>query len=645
MKKEIFLKKESLDTAKEKFRNKLKELEIHKLLNEVEIPSVSALGRITSRQVIAKISNTFYNTSAVDGFATISHLTASATIVNPVKLKIGKDAIKVNTGDPIDFPFDTVVMIEDVEEKDGYVYLFAPHHFYENVRVVGEDYSKGEVIIPVYEKIRPEHIGLLISSLNETVFVFEKPKIFIIATGEEVKRLNEEIKKGDVIDSNSFMVSSIIESFGGEAYVSSQVLPNDEEIIKKAIIEASSKYHAVIVIAGSAKGTKDFTKDVFESIGEVLFHGVSIQPGKPIVVGFYGKTPLIGLPGFPVSNYIDAMIFLKILFEELLGYSLDVPTKINAVIKRDIPSSIGVEEFIRVKVSKIKDEIVCVPLKRGAANLSSVANGDGILRIEEELEGIPASSKVEIDLLKSFNEVSNQLLFIGSNDPLLEFLFNFAKKKDPHFKFGIVNAGSLQGLLSFSRGETLITSIHLFDSDTKTYNTPYIEKFLKGKSFVRILFALRNQGLIVKKGNPKKINSLKDLEKEDVRFINRQKGSGTRVFFDYLLQKESVDKTLIKGYEIEETTHIGVANAILNDVADVGLGIEYVANLFDLDFIKLGEEEYELIVDLSEFESARFKYFWDTLNSKEFLDIIKSFNGYTFKGEILEVRNEKETKY
>jgi putative molybdopterin biosynthesis protein len=629
---EIFLKKESLSNAIKIFKDNLKKREVYKNLKEEEISVYDSLGRITSKPVVAKISNPFFNASAVDGFALKSKLTTYATINNPKVFEIGKDAIPVNTGDPIKFPFDCVVMIEDVEVNGDTLKVFSPLHLYENVRVIGEDFAKGEIVVPVYERITPAHIGVLISSYNEKIFVFEKPKVFVIPTGEEVKRLGETLNIGDVIDSNSYMISSILEEYGACVKISDKVLPNDFQILRNVISDASKDYHIIVVIGGSAKGSKDLITKVFESFAPVLFHGLTIQPGKPLVIGFNENVPLIGLPGFPVSSFIDAKIFLKVAIESFTGVSLEQPKEINATLKRDIPSSLGVEEFIRAKVTKIGDEIVCVPLKRGAANLTSVANADGIFRIKEEEEGIEANTQIKVDLLRSPDYVLEQLLFIGSNDPLLEFLLNSIRKRNPEFKFGIINVGSLGGLLSFDRGETIITSIHLFDGETRTYNSPFLKKYLKDGTYVRFHFVNRNQGIILKKGNPKNINSLKDLEREDVKFVNRQKGSGTRVFFDYLIDINGIDRRKINGYDLEETTHLGVANAINEGIADCGIGIEYVARLFDLDFITLGEEEYELIIRRDYFKSEMIQMILNEVKNENLEDILNDFPGYKLIG-------------
>ncbi|MEM3424137.1 MAG: molybdopterin biosynthesis protein [Nitrososphaeria archaeon] len=629
---EIFLKKEKLDRAINLFSSALKEKRVFENLKEEEIFTASSLGRITSRPVVAKISNPFFNASAVDGFALRSAETSYATINNPKLFKIGIDTVPVNTGDPILPPYDCVVMIEDVEIEGEYIKVFSPLHLYENIRVVGEDFAQGEIVIPVFEKITPAHIGVLIASNNERIFVFEKPKILVIATGEEVKRIGDKLKVGDVIDSNSFMIYSILEEYGADPVIYDEILPNNFDVLKEKIKEASPNYHMIVVIGGSAKGTKDLIAKVFESFSEVLFHGLTIQPGKPLVIGFNGKVPLIGLPGFPVSSYIDAKIFLKVALENFTGNSLCFPKEIIAKVKRDIPSSLGVEEFIRVKVEKIDNEVVCVPLKKGAANISSVARADGVIRIKEEEEGVEANSLVSVGLYKSVEDVFNQLLFIGSNDPLFEYLLNFIRRKDPFFKFGIVNVGSLGGLLAFERGETIITSVHLFDKETKLYNTPFLQKYLRSYHYVRFHLVNRNQGLIVQKGNPKEIRSLKDLERDDVKFVNRQKGSGTRVFFDYLAEENKLDKRKINGYEIEEITHLGVANAVKDGIADCGVGIEYVARVFDLDFIKLGEEEYELIIRKDYFEDLRIQ---TVINeSKNFIsqEFINDFKGYKFIG-------------
>ncbi|MGB9793563.1 molybdopterin biosynthesis protein [Caldisericum exile] len=634
--KEIFFKKESLESAIKIFSDALKEKRVFKKLKEEEISVYESLGRITSRPIVAKISNPFFNASAVDGFAVKSSLTVFATINNPKLFEIGKDAIPVNTGDPINYPFDSVVMVEDVEVTEKFIKIFSPLHMYENVRVIGEDFAKGEIVVPIYEKITPAHIGVLISSYNDRIFVLEKPKVFIIPTGEEVKRLGQDLKIGDVIDSNSYMIASFLKEFGADPYISDEIFPNDFDILRKIIEESSKKFHLIVVVGGSAKGRKDLIGDVFESFSKVLFHGLTIQPGKPLIIGFNGDVPLIGCPGFPVSSYIDSKIFLKVAVEHLTSVSLDFPRKILATVKRDIPSSLGIEEFVRVKLAKIDNDIVCVPLKRGAANLTTVARGDGILRIDENSEGISSGSQVEVELLKSEFEIISQLLFIGSNDPLLEYILNMVKKENPQFKFGIINVGSLGGLLSLARGETIITSIHLFDSETQTYNTPYLKKYLQPDSYLRLHLVNRNQGLIVQKGNPKGIKTLEDLERGDVKFINRQKGSGTRVYFDYLLSERSIDKEKINGYDLEETTHLGVANAVKDGIVDCGMGIEYVAKLFDLDFIELGEEEYELIIRKDYLQDPRIVQLLAKISEVEPKNLMRNFVGYKWVNKIKE---------
>jgi len=633
---EIFLKKEKLDKAVEIFRETLFKYKSFKMLKEEEIPVFSSLGRITSRPVYAKISHPFFNASAVDGYALAFSKTAGASINTPKEFSIGIDTIPVNTGEPVKSPFDCVVMIEDVIRGKDRIRIFSPLHLYENVRVIGEDFSKGEIVVPVYEKIRPEHIGVLIASGHNAVYVFEKPKVYIIPTGEEVKRLGEVLSEGDVIDSNSFMIASILESFGASFRISDRVLPNDVEIIRKEIEKASHEFHIIVLIGGSAKGSRDYIVDVLNSFSPVLFHGLNIQPGKPLAISFNGPIPLIGLPGFPVSSFIDAKIFLKIAVEVITGYSLDMPEKLECILKRAITSPLGVEEFVRVKVTNIGGENVCVPLKKGAANISTVSNGDGVLRIEENIEGIEKGTKVIIDLFKGKDEVLNQLLFVGSNDPLFEFYLNFLKKEFPWFKFGIINAGSLGGLLSFLRGETIITSIHLFDLESNSYNTPYLKKYLGEGTYARLHFANRNQGLIVRKGNPKGIKHISDLIRDDIRFVNRQSGSGTRVFLDYLLEKFKVNKSQIRGYEMEEITHLGVANAVLEGIADCGMGIEYVARVFDLDFVKLGEEEYEIIIRKDYLQDPAINLIIKNLNNENFLKELKRFAGYSFVGKFKE---------
>ncbi|MGB9694415.1 MAG: molybdopterin biosynthesis protein [Caldisericaceae bacterium] len=658
---EIFLKKRSLEEALGVWQSLIKTYVAKYPLKEEKISVFDSLGRVSSQEVVSKLSSPSYNASAVDGFAVHSSETFLADIKNPKELVIGVGAIPVNTGDAMPDGFDSVVMIEDVfagnkleeinESKINSVKVLSNDNFqsgesikvpfpvapFRNVRLIGDDFSAGDTLVHPNQKIRPEHISIMLAGGVDSLYVKEKPVVCIIPTGEEIKHPFEKLEKGDIFDTNSYMLKAMVEDSQGIGYVT-DVLPNDENKIANAIKYNFDKAHIIVVIGGSAKGTKDLVSKIVSSVGKVLVHGLSIQPGKPLLIGSINDKPILGMPGFPVSCFLDAQFFLKSAIEIFTEPNKTFGS-IDALVLRPIPSSVGVKEFIRVKVADVSGQIIAVPLKKGAGVLSSVTEADGIFAIPENLEGIESGTRITVDLFRPENYVRNQLLFIGSNDPLLNALFDFTARRNPDFRVGVVNAGSFGGLLAMENGECSISSVHLFDAETGTYNKTFIKKYLSKEALV-INFSLRKQGLIVKKNNPKNINSISDLVRPDVKFVNRQKGSGTRVLFDYLLRENGIDEMRVNGYDYEEYTHLGVANAVKLGNADCGVGIEYVARLFDLDFVNIKDEEYDLIVLKEELRKPDIRLVLETIKSEDFRKFARNFKGYEFLGGFNEKTNQ-----
>ncbi len=634
-KRELFLNKKTLKDAEKIWAKFLLERNYPLSLGTEFIETVEASGRTSAEAVYSKQSSPFYTASAVDGIAVKSEKTKGASISSPKILELDKDGKIVNTGDPLPPEFDAVIMIENIEITANRFKIFSSIQPYKNVRLIGEDIGIKETLLFPKEVISPAHIGVLLAGGISKIKVFKKPKFLIIPTGEEIKKPGKEISIGDIIDTNSYMFKSMIEKYGGDAVIA-EIHPNDVEKICDTLTKSKNYFDAFIIEGGSAKGLKDLSASVFKDIGKIFVHGISIQPGKPVILGeIFGK-PAFGMPGFPVSSFIVGHLFLKETVYKMRGVRPPKPKTINAVVKRPITSSIGVTEFVRVKLGTVNGEKIAVPLKKGAGVLSSVSNADGILKIDFDSEGIEAGSRAKVELL---NKISAErgIIFIGSNDPLLNFLFAFIKSKVNDFNFGIVNSGSLGGLLAFERGECNITAVHLFDETTEDYNRPFLKKYLT-KEYVSIPFSIREQGLIVSKGNPKGIRGIKDLTRKDIVFVNRQKGSGTRVITDYLLKKNGIFPEQINGYTHEEYTHLAVANNVKLGGADCGIGIRYVAEALGLDFIPLKEEHYDLVFLKSEINRKEIRYILQFMKDAEFIKVASTFKGYKYIGGKL---NEK----
>ncbi len=627
---ELFLEKKTLKEAQKIWNRFLQSRNYPFALGTETVKTENALNRISAEVVYSKQSSPFYTASAVDGIAVDSEKTKGVSVSSPKVLELGKDGILVNTGDPLPEGSNAVIMMENAEITGKKFRIMSPVQPYKNVRLIGEDIGIKETLLFPKEKISSAHIGVLLAGGITRVKVYKKPGILIIPTGEEIKKPGDRINVGDIVDTNSYMFKSMAEECGASAMIS-KIHPNDISAICKTLRKNKDRFDIFLIEGGSAKGSKDFTAKVFEKCGKILVHGVSIQPGKPILLGEILGKPAFGMPGFPVSSFIAGYLFLKPTIYIMQGLTPPKPDKSIATVKRPITSSIGITEFVRVKVGKVEKETIAVPLKKGAGVLSSVSNADGLLRIDFDKEGVEAGTRVKVELLENRKNTPNGILFIGSNDPLLNFLFAFVKENAKDFNFGIVNSGSLGGLLAFERGECSITAVHLFDEKTETYNTPFLKKYLTKKYFT-IRLSVREQGLIVRKGNPKNIKGIKDLTRKDIVFVNRQKGSGTRVITDYLIKKEGISPDAIRGYEHEEYTHLAVANNVKLGGADCGMGIRYVADALGLDFIPLKKEPYDLVFLENERNRKEVKLLIKFMKDKNFIKVANKFKGYRYIG-------------
>ncbi len=588
----VFPENISLQEAWEKWG---KVLESIRPLPSEEIPVIHSLGRITAEPVIALNSSPFYNSSAMDGFAVRFEDTFGASETTPVRLKIGPEAVEVNTGDPLPEGFNAVLMIEDLQIENGYITFHAPATPYQNVRSVGEDIVKTELILPENHQIRPVDIGAMLAGGNTRVLVRKMPRAVIIPTGNEIIDPGTPLEKGKIIDYDSFMIGAIIEASGG-TFERVDVVPDSKELLKKTISDCLDKSDFVVTIAGSSAGTRDFCPDAIAELGDVLVHGIRIRPGKPVLLGLINEKPVLGIPGYPVSAYITFELFGIPLINRLRGLPDPPEERITAHISRPVSSTPGKEEFLRVKLGRVRDKFMATPVGRGAGALMSLQRADGIVRIPELSEGAAPGSEVTVRLLRPLHEIENTLVMIGSHDISIDILSNWLKKTHPSFSLSSAHVGSMGGILAIKRGEAHLAGTHLLDEETGEYNIPFIRKLLPDLPLRLVTFLRRQQGLIVPKGNPRGITGIQDLTRDDIVFINRQKGSGTRLLTDKCIREAGLDPSEIRGYEREEFTHMGVASSVLSGVADTGMGILTSAIALDLDFIPVATERYDIIV-------------------------------------------------
>ncbi len=622
-KQNVYLTNTDIDFVIENYLSKISP----DLIKPIETDVRNALGMITSKPVFAKLSSPNHNAAAMDGIAVVSEKTYEAKENNPIVLEKDVDFHYINTGYVIDDPYDGVIMIEDVYPIDeNHVQILAPCSPWQHIRPVGEDIVSGEMIVPENHKIRPMDIGAILAGGIQKVSVYEPVKVGIIPTGTEITETYGSLDKGKIFDTNSWVFYSMVQSLGSLPTRVSPV-PDEYDILKENISKMVKNNHVVIVIAGSSAGTKDFTSSVIEELGEVFVHGISIKPGKPTILGMINNKPIIGLPGYPCSAYLVFEEIVEPVILSLARQKHQKPNSITATLSRRVVSSLKHREYIRMSLSKVGDKVVATPLNRGAGVTMALVRSNGLLVIPKNSEGFEAGEEVSIQQFDNLDKLDKTLVSIGSHDLIVDIVNSIMGKTFGYY-IASAHVGSIAGLLALKRGETHIAPIHLLDTESGEYNLSYIRKYLKGEEVVLIKGVKRIQGIITQKGNPKSITKFSDICNENIRFVNRQKGSGTRILTDYLLTQNNIDSSQINGYHREMTTHMAVAAAVSSNSADCGIGVYSAANALDLDFIPIGNEEYDFAVLKKFMQLDMIKRFVDTMQSQEFISQLKLLGGY-----------------
>lgn len=612
-----------------------------------EVVLDEALGRVTAQPVWAALSSPGYHASAMDGFAVRSADTVGASESAPKRLSLGPnvEASYVDTGDAIPSWADAVIMIEQTQRRTGddgteAIEIQAGVAPWTAIRPMGEDMVASELVLPANHLLKPVDLGALAGCGHGSVSVRRRPRVAVIPTGTELITVQQAarngLKPGDIIEYNSLVLSSQVREWGGLP-TRYPIVVDDYQLIKATVLEAAASHDLVLVNAGSSAGSEDFTSSIVEELGTLLVHGVAVRPGHPVILGMIAGpgTPVIGIPGYPVSCALTSETFVEPLLSRWLGVPPLEKPRVQATITRKLLSPVGEDEMVRVTVGRVGDRVVAAPLSRGAGVITSLVRADGIVRIPRFSEGVDAGQEVAVELYRNPSEIERTVVHIGSHDLCLDLLAQHLAESGR--RFTSANAGSLGGLLALRRGDAHLAGSHLLDPATGGYNVCYVKKYLPDLPVVLMTFMYREQGLMVAKGNPRGIRTLADLARDDVQYVNRQRGAGTRVLLDYHLEKLGIAPETIRGYRREEFTHMAVAVAVQSGVTDCGLGIASAAHALGLDFIPLERERYDLVIPRVHYDSDLLQPLLDLIRGPKLRREIAALPGYdtTQMGEVV----------
>jgi putative molybdopterin biosynthesis protein len=631
MKRHIYLRMKSVDEARELF---LSRFDLPALLAPEEVPTVAARGRVTATPVWARRSSPASHQAAMDGFAVPAAITFGSTPEQPRLLALGKEAFPINTGHMVPRGTDAVIIVENIPDPEADpITVETPVFPWQNVRRIGEDLVAGEMVLPEGVEITPWAQGALLAAGVTRVAVRRLPKVVIIPTGSELvpaADLDQDLPPDRLPEFNSVILSGLVAEAGGLPYVRA-IVPDDAPSLTGALKEALAAADVVIINAGSSAGTEDYTYQAVANLGEVLVHGVSMMPGKPTLLGVVNGKPVIGNPGYPVSAVLSFEQFVAPLLAGMVGKLIPLRPTLTVYPAQNLPSKPGLTEFIRVTLGRVGDKVIATPLPRGAGTITSLVRADGLLVVPALSEGLEEDRPVAAELLVRPEDIEGTLVILGSHDNTIDLLATLLKRQDPCLRLSSGHVGSQGGLMALRQGRAHLGGSHLFDPETNTYNIPYIQRFLPGVPLKLINLAWREQGLMVARGNPKNIRTVKDLVRPEVRFINRQRGAGTRLLLDHLLKENSLEPSRVQGYGREEYTHMAVAVNVLSGTADVGLGILAAARALGLDFIPLTPERYDLVVPETTFQDPRFQTLMEVIRSPEFKEAATALGGYDLK--------------
>ncbi|MGD0534297.1 MAG: molybdopterin biosynthesis protein [Methanoregula sp.] len=561
-----------------------------------------SLGRVVVEPVYARYSVPEVSLAAMDGIAVKSRDTFGASDQAPVTLN---DFARVNTGNIVPSRFDAVIMIEDTWEVEDKFQVRKAATPWQHVRPAGEDIREGRLVLPKGHQIRAFDIGALatygIVELKVNTF-----NVGIIPTGSELVPLGVRPGLGQVVESNTVMAQVLLDSMGAHC-TRLPIVRDDPDLIEEALRTAARENDLVIVSAGSSAGTRDYTAGAIAAIGELLFHGVAVKPGKPMMLGkIYGK-PVIGLPGYPLA----AQSVLREFAVPLLEYwGLAPLTKYSVKVKLATPlsSDLGFDEFVPVSVGRIGNQYWGMARSRGTVVQMSTIRSNGYTHIPASVEGYDAEHELKVYLTTDPANIERTLIFSGAIDPILEELGNIAHDQGLFIHTG--SAGNTGAILSLKRNSCHAAPMSL-PAFSLLRDCRFIQPYLQSLDLVFVNIATQEQGIAsAKEISPDALDA--------VCWINSRKDTPARSLFDSLLSTHNLTPLRIRGYGNEVATPGAVAAAIRAGQADAGICSKGLAESHDLMFLPVAQEQYELVMQREMLDDPRIVTLISLIKSPEF---------------------------
>ena len=613
-----------------------------------EVRASEAMGRTLAEDVTAQIDVPGFDRAAMDGYAVVAEDTFGADDDDPRRLSIIRrceagqqvsvsisngQAVEISTGAPVPRGSNAVVMVEYTRHMNSTIEIFRSVVPGGNIAAAGSDIMSGELVLRKGQTITPREVGVLAALGTENVKVFRKPRVAILSTGNELVPPGASLAYGKIYDINSGAIAASVIESGGDPVILG-ILPDDATVMEKKMKQALQQADMVLTSGSTSAGAGDLVYRLIDKLGRpgVLVHGISVKPGKPALVAVVDGKPLIGLPGYPTSALMIFHALVAPVIRTMSGLTRRATVAVDARLALKVVSAKGRRELLPVHLTETAvGQYLAYPTVGGSGAISSFALSDGFIDIPDTVSFLEEGEQVRVHLFGAGLNPAD-LVVIGSHCVGIDVLIGVIREHSPDFVAKIINTGSLGGLHAVNRGEADAAGVHLLDEETGEYNVPFYHRFgLKDKAILVRGYA-REQGFLIPKGNPKSIHGFDDLMHQDVTVINRNRGSGTRILMDFHLSKIAASRGVkleeltsqIRGYASEAKSHSAVAAAVAHGRADVGVGIKTVAETYDLDFVKIGDESFDFLVARDRVSKPAVQSFLDALKSKEFASLLRT---------------------
>jgi len=430
------------------------------------------------------------------------------------------------------------------------------------------------------------------------VTVWHRPRVGILPTGDELVEPGTEPEPGQLVEFNSVMLSGMVHEWGGRPAVY-PVAGDEPELVESAVAEAAHECTVLLIIGGSSAGRRDYVQQTIASLGELRVEAVAIMPGKPTAIGAINGTPVLAMPGYPVSCVVAAHQFLRPILATLLRTEELVPETVHTRFARKVPSKLGTEEFLSVRLARRQDRgLTAQPLPRGAGRVSSLVHADGVVRIPPEVEGYHPDQQCTAELLRPLRHIDHQITIAGCWEPAIELVIRHIRARHPELVITYDRIGSLAGIDALCRGETSLAACALpLDDTAKQDISRHLAHLVRDQqeALEFITICHRPRGFIVRKDNPKNIHNFPDLARPDIMLANRRHGSTARHILDATLRRHGINPRHIPGYTRQQTTHLAAAASVRSGIADVTFGSPGAAQRLGLGFVTLGTDAVFLV--------------------------------------------------